>query len=146
MKLRLKSRLKTIKAHKLVEDFNEEAPDDTLASVLNIVVMLISFLFREEAILKLRTNLRMRLKRFMGLGFTSIKKIKLHLWCVRIWVCTFQQLLRHNQYQWQAFIKIPKWIIKAVDDNINNERYPQPLFQCAKCENVFAVIGTYKSI
>ena len=27
MKLRLKSRLKTIKAHKLVEDFNEEAPD-----------------------------------------------------------------------------------------------------------------------
>ena len=42
-------------------------------------VMLISFLFREEAILKLRTNLRMHLRRFMGLGFTSIKKMKLLL-------------------------------------------------------------------
>ena len=41
MKLRLKSKLKTIKAHKLVEDFNEEAPDATLASVMTTVVMLI---------------------------------------------------------------------------------------------------------
>ena len=70
MKLWLQSRLKTIKAHKLVEDFTEEAPDVTLASVMTTVVMLISFLFREEAILKLRTNLRMHLRRFMGLGFT----------------------------------------------------------------------------
>ena len=25
-------------------------------------------------------------------------------------------------------------------------KFPQPLFQCATCENVFVVIGTYKSI
>ena len=68
--MKLKSCLKTTKAHKLVEDFTEEAPDVTLASVMTTVVMLISFLFREEAILKLRTNLRMHLRRFMGLGFT----------------------------------------------------------------------------
>ena len=79
MKLRLKSRLKTIKAHKLVEDFTEEAPDVTLANVMNTVVMLISFRFREEAILKLRTNLRVHLRRFRGLKFTSIKRIKLLL-------------------------------------------------------------------
>ena len=77
--MKLKSCLKTTKAHKLVEDFTEEAPDVTLASVMTTVVMLISFLFREEAILKLRTNLRMHLRRFMGLGFTSIKKMKLLL-------------------------------------------------------------------
>ena len=41
MKLRLKSKLKTIKANKLVEDFNEEAPDATLTSVTTTVVMLI---------------------------------------------------------------------------------------------------------
>ena len=56
MKLRLKSRLKTIKAHQLVEDFTEEAPDATLASVMTTVVMFISFLFREEAILKFKKN------------------------------------------------------------------------------------------
>ena len=50
IKLRLKSRLKTIKAHKLVEDFTEEAPDVTLARVMTTVVMLISFLFGEEAL------------------------------------------------------------------------------------------------
>ena len=77
--MKLKSCLKTTKALKLVEDFTEEAPDVTLASVMTTVVMLISFLFREEAILKLRTNLRMHLRRFMGLGFTSIKKMKLLL-------------------------------------------------------------------
>ena len=52
MKLRLKSRLKTIKAHKFVEDFTEEAPDVTLARVMTTVMMLISFLFREEAVFK----------------------------------------------------------------------------------------------
>ena len=77
--MKLKSCLKTTKALKLVEDFTEEAPDVTLASVMTTVVMLISFLFREEAIFKLRTNLRMHLRRFMGLGFTSIKKMKLLL-------------------------------------------------------------------
>ena len=35
IELRLKSRLKTIKAHKLVEDFTEEAPDATLAGVMS---------------------------------------------------------------------------------------------------------------
>ena len=35
MKLRLKSRLKTIKAHLLVEDFTGEAPDATLAGVMS---------------------------------------------------------------------------------------------------------------
>ena len=54
-----------------MEDFTEEAPDATLAGVMTSVMMLISFLFREEAVLKLRTNLRMHLRRFMGLGFTS---------------------------------------------------------------------------
>ena len=54
-----------------MEDFTEEAPDATLAGVMTTVMMLISFLFREEAVLKLRTNLRMHLRRFMGLGFTS---------------------------------------------------------------------------
>ena len=68
--MKLKSCLKTTKALKLVEDFTEEAPDVTLASVMTTLVMLMSFLFREEAILKLRTNLRMHLRRFMGLGFT----------------------------------------------------------------------------
>ena len=45
------------------------------------VTMLISFLFREEAVLKLRTTLRMHLRRFMGLGFTSkqfMKKRSIH--------------------------------------------------------------------
>ena len=41
MKLRLKSKLKTMKTHKLVEDFNEEATDATLATVMTTVVMLI---------------------------------------------------------------------------------------------------------
>ena len=41
-----------------MEDFTEEAPDATLAGVMTTVMMLISFLFREEAVLKLRTNLR----------------------------------------------------------------------------------------
>ena len=40
------------------------------------VTMLISFLFREEAVLKLRTTLRMHLRRFMGLGFTSKQFMK----------------------------------------------------------------------
>ena len=62
-----------------MEDFTEGAPDVTLASVMTTVMMLISFLFREEAVLKLRTNLRMHLRRFMGLGFNSIKKMKLLL-------------------------------------------------------------------
>ena len=62
-----------------MEDITEEAPDVTLASVMTTVVMLKSFMFREEAILKLRTNLRMHLRRFMGLGFNSIKKVKLLL-------------------------------------------------------------------
>ena len=44
--------LHTTKAHKLVEDFTEGAPDVTLASVMTTVMMLISFLFREETILK----------------------------------------------------------------------------------------------
>ena len=66
--MKLKSCLKTTNAHKLMEDFTEEAPDVTLANVMNTVVMLISFLFREEAILKLRTNLWMHLRRFLGLG------------------------------------------------------------------------------
>ena len=61
--MKLKSCLKTTKALKLVEDFTEEAPDVTLASVMTTVLMLINFLFREEAILKLRTNLRMHLRR-----------------------------------------------------------------------------------
>ena len=73
--MKLKSCLKTTKAHKLMEDFTEEAPDATLAGVMSTVMMLISFLFREEAVLKLRTNLRMHLRRFMGLGFTSINFI-----------------------------------------------------------------------
>ena len=34
--------------------------------------MLISFLFREEAILKLRTNLRMHLRRFLGLRIVCL--------------------------------------------------------------------------
>ena len=51
MKLMSKSRLKTIKAHLLVENFTEEAPDVTLSSVMTTVMMLISFLYREEAIL-----------------------------------------------------------------------------------------------
>ena len=63
MKLRLKSRLKTMKAHLLVEDLTKEAPNVTLAGVMTTVMMLISFLFREEAIFKLRTNLRMHLRR-----------------------------------------------------------------------------------
>ena len=42
MKLRLKSRLKTIKAHKFVENFTEEAPGVTLARVMTTVVMLIT--------------------------------------------------------------------------------------------------------
>ena len=62
-----------------MEDINEEAPDVTLASVMTTVVLLISFLFREEPVLKLRTNLRIHLRRFMGLGFNSIKKMKLLL-------------------------------------------------------------------
>ena len=55
-----------------MEDFSEEAPDVTLAREMTTVVMLISFLFREEETLKLRTNPRMHLRRFMGLRFTSI--------------------------------------------------------------------------
>ena len=73
--MKLKSCLKTTKALKLVEDFTEEAPDVTLASVMTTIVMLMSFLFREEAILKLRMNLRMHLRRFMGLGFTILTAI-----------------------------------------------------------------------
>ena len=34
--------------------------------------MLISFLFRDEAILKLRTNLRMHLSRFLGLRIVCL--------------------------------------------------------------------------
>ena len=75
MRLRLKSSFKTIKALGLVEDFTEEAPDASLAVVMTTVMMLISFLFREEALLKLRTNLRMHLRRFMGLGFTLLTAI-----------------------------------------------------------------------
>ena len=60
----------------MVEDFTEEALDVTLASVMTTVVVLISFLFREEAILKLRTNLRMHLRRFMGLGLISKQFMK----------------------------------------------------------------------
>ena len=36
--MKLKSCLKTTKALKLVEDFTEEAPDVTLANVMNTVV------------------------------------------------------------------------------------------------------------
>ena len=62
-----------------MEDFSEEAPDVTLAREMTTVVMLISFQFRKEAILKLRTKLRMYLRRFMGLRFTSIKRIQLFM-------------------------------------------------------------------
>mgnify|MGYP001433805893 CR=1 FL=1 len=72
MKLRLKSRLKTIKAHKFVEEFTEEATDVTLARLMTTVVMLTSFLFRGESILKLRTNLRMHLRRFLGLRIVCL--------------------------------------------------------------------------
>ena len=63
------------------EEATEEAPDATLAGVMNTVMILISFLFREEAVLKLRTNLRMHLRRFMGLEFTSkqfMKEVSMH--------------------------------------------------------------------
>ena len=56
--MKLKSCLTTTKALKLVEDFTEEAPGVTLASLMTTVVMP----FREEAIIKLRTNLRMHLR------------------------------------------------------------------------------------
>ena len=46
-----------------MEDFTEEAPYVTLASVMTTFMMLISFPFREEAVFKLRTNLRMHLRR-----------------------------------------------------------------------------------
>ena len=89
--MKLKSCLKTTKALKLVEDFTEEAPDVTLASVMTTVVMLISFLFREKAVLKLRTNLRMHVRRFMGLGFTCINKINYS--CA---VCAYEFALFNN--------------------------------------------------
>ena len=66
--MKLKSCLKTTKALKLVEDFTEEAPDVTLASVITTVVMLISFLFREEAILKLRTKPMDVFEKIYGIG------------------------------------------------------------------------------
>ena len=59
-----------------MEGFTEEAPDATLAGVMNTVMILISFLFRVEAVLKLRTNLSMHLRRFMGLEFTSKQFMK----------------------------------------------------------------------
>ena len=55
-----------------MDDFTEEAPDATLAVVMTTVMMLISLLFREEAVLKLRMHLR----RFMGLGLTSKQFMK----------------------------------------------------------------------
>ena len=64
-----------------MDDFTEEAPDATLAGVMTTVIILISFLFREEAVLKLRTNLRIHLRRFMGLEFTSkqfMKEVSMH--------------------------------------------------------------------
>ena len=65
---------KTIKAYKpkpedathdKVEYFDEESLDITLARVITIVLTLTRFLCR-EAISKLKTNLKIYLRRFMG--------------------------------------------------------------------------------
>ena len=78
---------KTIKAYKpepedathdKVEYFDEESLDITLARVITIVLMLTRFLCR-EAISKLKTNLKIYLRRFKGQRLVMVAHMSFEL-------------------------------------------------------------------